>query len=80
MLDLTQFSTPLVNFQRGAPVWYYRKYPAYLQQTFPMNPIPPPIQNPMIYKENIRQYPYDKFGNRLYYVTSKQPTYRINIR
>ena len=55
MLDLIDFKKPLVNFQRGANMQYYRKYPANLNQTFPMPTLPPPLQQPRIYQENIKQ-------------------------
>ena len=70
MLPLTEFRKPLVLFQfpYGAPPQYRRKFPARINQTFPMPPKRMTKPRPRLLPENIKQYPYDVFGRRLYYV------------
>ena len=67
MLPLVQFTNPLVMFQGGSPPHYRRKYPI-LNQTFPLPPRPMPKYIPRLPLENIRQYPADIYGRRLFYV------------
>lgn len=67
MLPLTEFKKPLITFQGGAPPHYRRKYPP-LYQTFPLPVKPMSRPRPRLLPENIRQYPYDAFGRRLYYI------------
>lgn len=67
MLPLTQFKIPLVTFQGGSPPHYRRRYPQ-LNQTFPLPPRRMPKYIPKLSHENIRQYPFDIYGRRLYYI------------
>ena len=65
MLPLTEFKKPLVTFRGGAPPHYKRKYPP-LNQTFPLPPTPKYPAIPKIPPENIKIYPVDKYGRRLF--------------
>lgn len=67
MLELTEFKKPLITFHYGGPQHYKRKYPTKLNQIFPMPTLNKPQPQPRISFENIKLYPCDIFGNRLYY-------------
>lgn len=66
MLDLTEFHKPLVTFKCGGPPHYRRKFPQCVPQTFPMPPKHMSKPQPRIFPENIKQYPVNRFGQKLY--------------
>ena len=78
MLDLSEFKKPLVTFQYGGPPHYIRRYPARLNQTFPMPTLNMPPAMPRFPPQNVKQYPHDMFGNRLYYIPARA-AYKINL-